>query len=200
MLGAGQGRWLEAGLSRSKQRWNVLASGVPFTVLDARRERRLMAAAINSDRNRPQLWTDSWSGYMAARQQLVDLLSRNRARNPVIVSGDIHNHFVNRVFADWTKPGASPLVAPEIVATALSSGVFDLSEIVSDNIDKDGKPGTVVWHEGKSNGYVLCEVTHDALEATMVTVKDINRGKRTARADKSVRFRIAAGDAEPRRV
>jgi alkaline phosphatase D len=199
MLGAGQERWLSAGLSQAKERWSVLASGVPFAVLDGQRERRAMAGAIGSDRNRPHVWTDSWSGYLGARQRLVDLIASHRQKNPIVISGDIHNHFVNNIFADWTRPGTTPLVATEFTTTAISSRVRDLGELAAANAASDGKPGTVVWHEGKSHGYVLCDVTRDAFEATMVTVKDKNPIARTARADKSVRFTIAAGDPRARR-
>lgn len=190
MLGAAQEKWLEAGLTGSKARWNVLAQGVMFAHLETRGDPRL-----GGKRQDPHMWNDTWSGYLPARQRVIDLMARQRTRNPILLSGDIHAHFVNRVFRDWKKPGAD-LVAPEFVTAAVSSFVRDLTPIVADTANKD----VVAFSDMKSHGYVSCEVTPAAFEATLVRITDKDRAKGAATADRSVRYRVTHGDPEPRRV
>jgi alkaline phosphatase D len=194
MLGRPQMNWLTYSMGKSDARWNLIGQGVPFAVLDARRAPTTMSRAIGSRRDLPHVWTDSWSGHLADYRRVADLMARHRAKNPVVLSGDIHAHLVNRIWSDWTKPGQSAPVAPELVTAAISSNLRDLSELADANKD------TVAYYDGRHHGYVLCELSREALTATMVTIKDKDPAAKSARADRSVRFRIAAGDPEPRRV
>ena len=141
ILGAGQEKWLDALLTRSPARWNVLAQGVMFAHLETRRDPKLKG------RTDPHMWNDTWSGYLPARQRMIDLMARHRDKNPVVLSGDIHSHFVNRVFRDWKQPGVDP-VAPEFVTASVSSFVRDLSNIVADERNKD----VVAFYDNTSHG------------------------------------------------
>ena len=187
ILGPAQERWFDGVLTRSPAQWNVVAQGVMFAHLETRRDPRL-----GGKRSDPHMWNDTWSGYLPARQRMIDLLARHRARNPVVISGDIHSHFVNKVYRNWRTPGVD-LVAPELVTAAVSSFVRDLTPIVSDERNKE----VVAYYDNSSHGYVSCEVTPTAFEATMVAIRDKNRDAKTSRADRSVRFRIEAGKGEP---
>lgn len=189
ILGTAQERWIAGQLAASKSRWNLLAQGVMFAHLETRNDPKLKG------RRDPHMWNDTWSGYLPARQRMIELLAQNKAKNPVVVSGDIHAHFVNRIYRDWRKPGAD-LVAPELVVAAVSSFARDLTPIVSDERNKD----VVAFYDAKSNGYVRCDVTPDAIEATMVRLTNKNRADGTSIADRSVRFRIAAGNPDPQRL
>ena len=59
MLGQAQERWLEEGLREAPARWNLLGQGTVFTHMN------------QGGANGPEYWTDSWSGYPAARQRMV---------------------------------------------------------------------------------------------------------------------------------
>lgn len=187
LLGAGQERWIDQILTRSEARWNVLAQGVMFAHLETRR------AAKDKTRTDPHMWNDTWSGYLPARQRMIELLARHRTKNPIVLSGDIHAHFVNRIFRDWKRPGADP-VAPEFVTAAVSSFARDLTPIVSDEANKE----VVAFYDAGSQGYVSCEVTPQAFEATMVRIKDKDRASGSATADRSARFRVQYGNPEPK--
>ncbi len=190
ILGAAQERWFDGVLSRSPARWSVIAQGVMFAHLETRRDPRLKGL-----RTDPHMWNDTWSGYLPARQRMVDLLARHQQTNPVLLSGDIHSHFVNRVFRDWRQPGVDP-VATEFVCASVSSFVRDLTPIVSDEANKE----VVAFYDNAAHGYVSCEVTPAAFEATMVRITGKDRVAKTATADRSVRFRIEAGKPEPVRL
>lgn len=189
ILGQGQEKWIAQVLTRSNARWNVLAQGVMFAHLETRR------AARDKTRTDPHMWNDAWSGYLPARQRMIDLLAKHKAKNPVVLSGDIHAHFVNRIFSDWKKPGEN-LVAPEFVTAAISSFARDLTHVVSDERNKD----VVAFYDAKSNGYVSCEVTPSTFEATMVRIKDRDRATGTSTADRSAKFRLEPGNPEPKPI
>ncbi|MFM9940264.1 MAG: alkaline phosphatase D family protein [Hyphomicrobiaceae bacterium] len=190
ILGTAQERWFEGVLTRSPARWSIIAQGVMFSHLETRRDPRL-----KGQRTDPHMWSDTWSGYLPARQRMIDLLARHKQKNPVLLSGDIHSHFVNRVFRDWKQPGIDP-VATEFVCASVSSFVRDLTPIVSDDANKN----VVAFYDNASHGYIMCEVTPSAFEATMVRITDKDRATKTAKADRSVRFRVETGKPEPVRV
>ncbi len=189
ILGASQERWLDQILARSSARWNVMAQGVMFAHLETRGDPKLKG------RTDPHMWSDTWSGYLPARQRMLEQIVRHRTKNPIVLSGDIHSHFVNRIYRDWKKPGTD-LVATEFVTAAISSFGRDLSPIVTDPANKD----VVAYYDKSSHGYVSCEVTPDAFEATMVKIADKDRVAGTSRADRSARFRITNGNPDPRPV
>jgi alkaline phosphatase D len=188
ILGSVQEAWINGVLSRSPARWNVLAQGVMFAHLETRR------AGKSEDKER-HMWTDTWSGYLPARQRMIDLMARHGAKNPVVLSGDIHSHFVNRIYKDWKKPGVD-LVAPEFVMTSVSSFSRDLSRLVSDELNKD----VVAWHGKSGQGYGSFVVTPDAFEATMVTLKNVDHATVTAGTDRSARFRVEPGSPDVKAV
>lgn len=189
ILGAGQERWIGQVLAQSQARWNVLAQGVMFAHLETRSDPKLKG------RTDPHMWNDTWGGYLKARQRMIDLLAASRGKNPVVLSGDIHAHFVNRVFKDWRKPGVD-LVCPEFVTAAVSSFARDLSPIVTDEANKD----VVAFYDGSTQGYVSCVVTPKAFEATMVRIREKNRAAGTSAADRSARYRIEAGSPDVKPV
>ncbi|HLS85276.1 MAG TPA: alkaline phosphatase D family protein [Burkholderiales bacterium] len=108
LLGWPQERWLEGVLAASPAHWNVLAQQTRMAQWDQR---------PGSGRN---AWTDGWDGYPAARRRLLELLGEGRARNPVVLGGDIHAFHVAELKPDFDDP-ASAAVAAEFVTTSISS-------------------------------------------------------------------------------
>ena len=107
LLGAAQETWLDKELSGSKARWNVLGQQILVTLQDFDPG---PADLLNMD---------SWSGYPPARKRLVESLRASKARNPVILTGDVH--------ASWGRGGAHG--AARYVVAVRGGGVrghFDL--------------------------------------------------------------------------
>lgn len=182
MLGEEQLGWLAKGLDQSPALWNVLAQGVVFAQLDSREK----------DEDPPQVWSDGWSGYPWERDLIIELMQRNRAKNPVVISGDIHSHWVNRIRkTEEGKLGA--VVAPEFVAASIASFPRNRPEIERRNKD------TVLFHDGNYHGYVLVDLTPKVLEAAMVRMIK-GEGQTEPAADHTARFRVEAGNPEPRRI
>ncbi|KPM51901.1 alkaline phosphatase [Frankia sp. R43] len=112
--GLDQEKWLIDGWARSKAQWNVVAQQVTFS-------RR---ANPNGDGT---LSMDSWDGYPASRQRLIDgwkngLPSRgNSGRELMVLTGDVHVAYGFDILDDWADP-ASKVLGTEIVATSITSG------------------------------------------------------------------------------
>ena len=108
MLGARQEAWLDSRLAIGRAKWNLLAQGVVMSHID--------------EQPGPgrRYWTDSWNGYPASRQRLLDALGRHGTPNPVVLSGDIHTFLVGGLNA---KPDdlSTKVVATEFVTTSISS-------------------------------------------------------------------------------
>ncbi|WP_431479314.1 alkaline phosphatase D family protein [Massilia eburnea] len=112
MLGSGQEQWLAQGLKESKARWNILAQQTLMAQLSQ------VPLASDSD---GRFWTDGWDGYAAARTRLLDAV--RSARNPVVLSGDVHTFFAADLRRDPTRAASAgnPIVATEFCGTSVTS-------------------------------------------------------------------------------
>jgi alkaline phosphatase D len=110
ILGPEQRAWLLEGLSVSRARWNVLAQQV------------LMARFRAYTREGEEAWSmDKWDGYPAERRAVLEALADSGASNPVVLTGDIHSSWVNRLLRDFDDE-RSQVVGTEFVGSSVSSG------------------------------------------------------------------------------
>jgi alkaline phosphatase D len=108
LLGAAQERWLQEGLERSRARWNILGQQTLMAQLD-----RLPGPGLTH-------WTDSWDGYPAARQRLLDYVAARKPGDVIVIGGDVHSHWVCDLKQDFARPDA-PVVATEFCGTSITS-------------------------------------------------------------------------------
>jgi alkaline phosphatase D len=179
MLGEDQERWLGESLADSDATWNLLAQ-------------QTIVSKISVPIGESQaLNLDQWDGYPAARRRLVEQL--REVDNAVVITGDIHASGVGVVTRDPDDP-SSPVVAGELVGTSISSEFPpDLVALVEAAASLSP---SMRYAEARRRGYVVCTVTPDAVEAafryvdsTAAEASDVFTG---------ARWRIAAGDPEPR--
>ncbi|HVF16835.1 MAG TPA: alkaline phosphatase D family protein [Steroidobacteraceae bacterium] len=177
-LGAIQEAWVAQQLSRSSAQWNLLAQGT------------LMTYANEGGDGKDLFRSDTWNGYHAARERLMGAIADSRAKNPVVLSGDIHAFVVanlNRVPHDRN----SPVVASELVATSISaegSSQANLDRMRASNPN-------ILFANSAKRGYLRLDVTAEHLQADLVgveSVTDIN-----ATASTQARFVIENGRAGP---
>lgn len=153
MAGPEQETWLLEGLRRSTARWNVLAQ-------------QTILARFDYDLGPGRSYNlDQWDGYPAARQRILDAIVRHRPRNPVVLAGDWHSHWVNDILADFDDP-AAPVIASEFAGTSISSGIG------WDAAVRQGLPANphVKLYNGTYRGYVVCGVTRDRWQSTLRVV------------------------------
>jgi alkaline phosphatase D len=163
MLGAEQEKWLFENLANTRATWTVLGQQVPTFARDAQK--------INPAARFPM---DKWDGYVAARNRLYARLKETKAPNPVVLSGDVHQHYGGDLKLDFTRPD-SETVGVEFTNTAITSG-------------GDGADVSAAWEQIKSDnphikyhsglrGYIACTATPSAMRADFkvldrVTVRD----------------------------
>lgn len=153
-LGADQKAWLLDGLATAERKWTLLGNPVMMAGLN-----------VGQPGAEPQYFLESWDGYNAERQEILQWVRDQQTPNPVVLTGDYHANFVNEVKPDPWDP-ASPVVAPELLATAISSGLF--------GYDYRAANPQVQWFEGEHHGYLDCEVTPDEIRARFRFVGDVH--------------------------
>jgi len=109
ITGSDQEQWLLDGLDASRSRWKVLAQ----QVFVAKRDFAVGPAV--------EVSADGWDGYPFSRHRLLDHIARQRVDDVVVLTGDVHNSWVNDLKADFANPG-SATVATELVGTSITSG------------------------------------------------------------------------------
>ena len=114
--------------------------------------------------NRPQgaltqrfIGTDTWDGYVAERQRILDWLVAQRTPNPIVLTGDAHRNRVSNVPLDDRTLEGEP-VAVELPGTSISS---EGNEAGNTRYCDDAKNPHVVF-QNSNRGYVRCTVTPDA--------------------------------------
>ena len=196
LLGPEQKRWLLDGLAASNATWNVLAQQVMMGLVGfpkpaapaavdagatAKARARAAAQAATADVEGRRWSMDQWPGYLHERAELLRFLAERKVANPVVLTGDIHAHYVNDLRVD-DHDAKAKVVATEFVGSSISSG--------GDGVDAAGElfelrqhnPG--LRHLERRRGYVACEVTPKQWQAdyrcTDVVTKPGGRTKTTA--------------------
>lgn len=160
MLGAEQERWLSEGLIGSDAQWNILAQQV------------MMGRADRAPGEVRRFSMDQWSGYDVARTRLLELIASRNNKNTVVLTGDIHNNWVNDLQVQFDDPNA-PVVATEFVGTSISSGgngtanPKGLEELLSEN-------PFVKFHNAE-RGYVRCTVTRKSWQSDFQVVEFVDK-------------------------
>lgn len=145
VLGDAQEKWLLAGLD-DRPRWNLIAQQIMMMPLDRRRD--------GENTIDPVYNMDSWAGYPAARERILDHLGRRRLANTVVLTGDEHQNWVGEVNADRGRGAAR---AVEFVGTSITSG-GDGRDVRAGNARiMSGNPNLKFTNDQR--GYLLCDVT-----------------------------------------
>jgi alkaline phosphatase D len=156
MLGAAQESWLEAALTSSRARWNVIVQQTPMAQFDQKPGPGRAA------------WTDGWDGYPAARARLLNFIASNKIANPVVLGGDVHSFNVNDLKSDFDNP-ESPTVGSEFVGTSITSqgGSQDrLNTMLADNPH-------MKFSDSRFRGYLRVELTPDRWRADLRAMESV---------------------------
>jgi alkaline phosphatase D len=158
MLGGRQEAWMQGQLTTSPARWNLLAQGT------------LMGYNNEAPLPEHRYWTDAWNGYPAARERLMKFLSERHISNPVVLSGDIHAFVVSGLHLKAADLN-SPIVAPEFVATSLSSDpvpetYFETARKLNPNL---------LTATGQYRGYIKFDINKDNLRADLVALDTVKK-------------------------
>jgi alkaline phosphatase D len=159
MLGQAQERWLDRELRSTRSRWNIIANQVRMTVVDQMPGPGETYAM------------DQWAGYDDARRRFVANLLDSKAANPVVITGDIHSNWVGDLKLDYREL-RSPVVAPEIIGTSISTGGDGSDSIAAIEATFPDNPQIKFYNSQR--GYVRCEVTPTSLTADFRVVQKVS--------------------------
>jgi alkaline phosphatase D len=167
LLGAAQEAWTFDQLRESQRAgvaWRLLGQQVMFS--------RLVPPG------RPVLTPDTWEGYQAARERLVDFLTRETVRDLAILSGDIHSSWgfdvARNPFSGYSAATGAGSLAVEIVTPAISSAPLMTSPVIRDRMTPVVASLPHLKHfEGAGNGYVLLDITRDRLRSDWYLVPGV---------------------------
>jgi len=107
--GSEQERWIAEGFTGSRARWDVLGQQVFFSQVD-------FTPGAGRGFN-----PDAWDGAPASRDRVVDAWVQAKARNVVVLTGDVHAHWAAEVKRRFDDP-AAPVVGTELVSSSITSG------------------------------------------------------------------------------
>jgi len=175
--GAQQRRWLLDGMRRSRATWNLLANQVVMSRMD-------LDASGTATYN-----MDAWDGYTAEQRSVLDGLAALRARNPVVVTGDVHASYAMDIKRDFADPD-SQTIGVELVGTSISSGGNGVEVSANGRNFLDHNPHLKLVDERR--GYVLVELTPRELRAHYRAVPYIDRPGAPVATVRS--FTVEAGD------
>jgi alkaline phosphatase D len=176
-LGDIQESWLSQQLARSGATWNLLAQGTVMSY-------------INEGRAAAAYWTDSWNGYHAARERLMTTLDDTRAKNPVVLSGDIHAFIVGNLHR-MPSDLDSAVIGSELVTTSISSqsgsqASFDALRAQNPNL---------LFANSEKHGYLRLHLTSERLRADLIGVDSV--AAINARASTYASYVVESGNPGP---
>jgi alkaline phosphatase D len=183
ITGEAQQRWLFEGLSRSRSRWNVLAQQVFFAQRDLRSGPGESFAM------------DAWDGYLGSRNRTLGFIAERRIRNPIVISGDVHNNWVADLKVDFNDPN-SQTVGTEFVGTSITSG--------GDGADTNPRAQGIVAENphirffNGQRGYVRCVLTPQSFRADYRVVPYVSQ--RGAPIHTRASFEVADGQPGAQRL
>ena len=191
LLGGAQESWLFSELARSRKegvRWQLLGQQVMFAP---------MAPWGQASANK-----DVWDGYRPARNRLLDFFSEQKIGNAVILTGDVHSSWAYDVTRDpWhdydPKSGRGTL-AVEVVTPSVTSpsGWGDADKADARRKTMMAQRPHLKWADGSSRGYVVLDVTAEAMQADWFFVPTIA----TRSPDESFAKGFRSASGEPRLV
>jgi alkaline phosphatase D len=168
MLGAEQEAWVAKTLPTSTSTWNVVANQTIFS-----------PAVIEVGATK-LVNLDQWDGYPAARDRMLEVLARTS--NPVVITGDIHASAV----ADFRA--GDGIIGSELVGTSISSS---FPAALADLFESSAAATGAKMADAHHHGYVVCELTLDALRADFRVVSTTQAPDATISTASS--WQIAAG-------
>ncbi|MDA0166370.1 alkaline phosphatase D family protein [Solirubrobacter ginsenosidimutans] len=158
MTGNAQEAWLLDGLEKSTAKWQIFAQQVVMAQMD-------WSVGANETWN-----VDAWDGYTAERTRLFNYINQKGTLNPLVLTGDIHQHWAADLLADFRDPN-SKILGSELVGTSISTGADG-----SDN-PNDAKLAENPWFKfvNSQRGYVTVELGQDQAKADFKVLPYVRR-------------------------
>jgi alkaline phosphatase D len=145
LTGAAQEKWLLDGLAASGATWKVLAQQTFFAQRD-----------LDTSSSGQSYLMDAWDGYVGSRNRILNFVRDRLIKNPVVLSGDVHNNWACDLKANFNNPYSQTL-GVELVGTSVTSGGNGADTGTTQEAIKKHNPH-IKFFNGQ-RGYVRCSLT-----------------------------------------
>jgi alkaline phosphatase D len=172
ILGAEQEKWLFQNVAEARSTWTVIGQQVPSFARDMQK--------VNPS---ARFSMDKWDGYVGSRNRLYARLKDTRAPNPIVLSGDVHQHYASDLKLDFTNPD-SETVGAEFTNTSITSGGDGTDVAPAWEVAKADNPH-VKYHSAR-RGYIACTATPTAMRADFKIVEKVTAPDQPVRLGGSV--------------
>ena len=172
ILGAEQEKWLFENVAEARGTWTVIGQQVPSFARDMQR--------VNPS---ARFSMDKWDGYVGSRNRLYARLKETRAPNPIVLSGDVHQHYASDLKLDFTNPD-SETVGAEFTNTSITSGGDGTDVAAAWERVKADNPH-VKYHSAR-RGYIACTATPASMRADFKIVEKVTAPDQPVRLGASV--------------
>ncbi len=176
LAGPKQRAWLSSGLRASQASWNLLAQQIFMAQNDFH---------LGPGR---EMLVDTWDGYAAERGRVLGDLAASGARNPVVLTGDIHTHYASDLLANFDDPDSRRL-GVELVTTSVTSDGDGYDDPAGRAIETAENPH--IAYVDQRRGFVVCRMDSRQLKADFHTIPYVSR--RGATGTVSASFTVADG-------
>jgi alkaline phosphatase D len=176
LAGPEQRKWLASGLRASEANWNVLAQQIFMAQHDYH---------LGPGR---EMLVDTWDGYAPERDRVLGDVVTSGARNPVVLTGDIHAHYASDLLTNFDDPD-SRRVGVELVTTSVTSDGDGYDDPAGRAVEMAENPH--IAYVDQHRGFVVCSLTPEELRADFHTVPYVSR--RNAPTRVAATFTVPAG-------
>ena len=166
ILGPEQEKWLFDNLADVHARWTVLGQQVPTFA------RNFGADGVG------RFWMDKWDGYVAARNRLYSRLLEAKTPNPIVLSGDVHQHFAADLKLDFRDP-RSACVGVELTNSSITTN-GDGSD-VSTTWERTRADNPHITYHSARRGYIACTATPATMRADFKIIEKVSEPNQPVR-------------------
>jgi len=202
LLGTEQRDWFVDGLGAAQDdgvTWKLVGNQVMITPwriadLDEPWRRQLDVAFPRNDG--VYLNMDSWSGYLAERNTILDGVARDGIENLSFLTGDVHMFWQSTLQADYDD-ASSPWVANEFTGGSISStGIGAVGGGPAAYVEQLTSPWSPAFRyvDLRRNGYGVVDCTPERMVVDYRTTSTYYRGTPVTT---SMRFTLTDGDPIP---
>lgn len=157
MLGLSQEDWLARQLAEpARGRWLLIGQQLMFSPFERKRKSGIGFS------------TDSWDGYAAAHQRMINLIAARPNRDTVVLGGDIHGFIASNV-PSRRQDLTSNVVAAHIVCGAISSRLGNHRSYIA---SLPNNPH-IQFVDAQHHGYTRCTFTRDRASFEFRAVQDV---------------------------
>ena len=133
---------------------------------------------------------DAWDGYPAARERFYAMAQKQGVRDLLVLTGDTHESWVNRLTAaDGTVMGME-LGAPAVTSPGngmmFGKGGPEFSKRLNENNED------ILYHDFRYQGYILLTLSRDTANADFISVNTVTSPDYETRTEK--RFTVSRTD------